>query len=107
MVFADAHPDPVVVSIDLSPSQRTFVSPTCQFESDECEDEWTYEHNTFNLCTSTTSVRGYIRLAKLYPQMYAYTKPRGYFRQLEMPVEFSSDHGTVRPGHIMTTGERL
>lgn len=48
MESADVHPNAVVVRTNLSPSQRRFGSTIshlqiCQFESDDFEDEWTYE----------------------------------------------------------------
>lgn len=40
--FADDHPESVVLGIDLSPIQPTFIPPNLSFRVDDVEAEWVY-----------------------------------------------------------------
>lgn len=106
MDFADAHPSAVVVGTDLSPIQPSFVPPNCQFEIDDCEDEWTYELNSFDFVHVRCLFGAISDWPRLYRQIYTHTKPGGWIQQLEMSIEFKSDDGTVGPDHIMAEWSR-
>ncbi|THC90677.1 hypothetical protein EYZ11_009852 [Aspergillus tanneri] len=47
--FADTHPSACVIGTDLSPIQPTSVPPNLQFEIDDCEDEWLYQEDSFDM----------------------------------------------------------
>lgn len=106
MDFADAHPNAVVVGTDLSPIQPSFVPPNCQFEIDDCEDEWTHEPNTFDFIHLRWLCGAISDWPKLYRQIHAHIKPGGWIQHLEISIEFKSDDDTVGPDHIMTQWSR-
>ena len=101
MDFADAHPAASVVGVDLSPIQPNYVPPNCVFEIDDCEEDWTYEENSFDF-VHIRCLFGAIRdWPILYHEVYTHPTPGGWIQQLEMSIEFKSDNSTVNDDHIM------
>src|SRR5947207_772694 len=104
--FADSHPSAAVIGTDLSPIQPSFVPPNCQFQLDDCEDEWTFENDAFDFVHVRCLFGAISDWPKLYRQIHTHTKPGGWIQQLEMSIEFTSDDGTVGPDHFMAQWSR-
>ena len=101
--FADEHPETTVYGTDLSPIQPTFVPPNCFFVIDDARDEGCYPTNHFDF----VHIRGLFGSINdwpaLYNQIYTCLKPGGYFEQVEISIDITSDDGTVEPGSPLVT----
>ena len=102
MDFADTHPAAEVTGVDLSPVQPTWVPPNCRFLVDDFTSEWTDDEDTYDFVHIRCLFGSVSDWPALYRAIYVHTKPGGWLQQLEMSIEFKSDHGTVGPDHIMT-----
>lgn len=63
-------PDAAVIGNDLSPIQPVYVPPNLHFEIDDCEQEWPFPHNHFDL-VHIRNLSGAVRdWKKLYAQAF-------------------------------------
>ncbi|KFY18565.1 hypothetical protein V493_08509 [Pseudogymnoascus sp. VKM F-4281 (FW-2241)] len=99
--FADAYPSAMVIGTDLSPIQPNFVPPNVNFELDDAQLDWTYGENSFDFVHIRCLMGAINDWAKLYSEVYRCTKPGGYVESFETDIQFTSDDGSVEPGHIM------
>jgi SAM-dependent methyltransferase len=90
--FADEYPEAVVIGIDLSPIQPTFVPPNLKFYVDDFEQPWEFgDGEKFDmihwrsLCGSTGD------WPKLYKRAYNNLKPGGYLEVQEYDAWVFSD----------------
>lgn len=63
-------PNAAVIGNDLSPIQPVYVPPNLHFEIDDCEQEWPFPHNHFDLVhirNMSSAVRDW---KKLYAQAF-------------------------------------
>lgn len=94
--FADEYPSSIVIGIDLSPIQPTWVPPNCKFYVDDMESRWPYpreEHFDYihgrGLCGSLADWK------KLFRQAFENLKPGGWFEMQEFLTQVQSDDGTL------------
>ncbi|KAF9886622.1 hypothetical protein FE257_011262 [Aspergillus nanangensis] len=99
--FADEYPSAQVIGTDLSPIQPSFVPPNLRFEIDDASELWVYPDNEFDL----VHVRALYGAIADWPAFYGNAlrtlRPGGWFDQLEMSIQFSSDDGTVTDDHVL------
>ncbi|KFY65613.1 hypothetical protein V496_02444 [Pseudogymnoascus sp. VKM F-4515 (FW-2607)] len=99
--FVDVYPSAMVIGTDLSPIQPNFVPPNLKFELDDAQLESTYGENSFGFVHIRCLIGGINDWAKLYSEVFRCTKRGGYVESLEINIQFTSDDGSVEPGHIM------
>lgn len=102
MDFADSHPDAEVTGIDLSPIQPAWTPPNCHFVVDDVEDDWSEGPNHFDFVHIRCMMGSVKDWPALYRQAYDRLQPGGWIQHLDMSIIFTSDDGSVGPGHIMS-----
>ncbi|KAE9378794.1 S-adenosyl-L-methionine-dependent methyltransferase [Stipitochalara longipes BDJ] len=107
MDFADEFSNAHVIGTDLSPIQPNLVPPNCSFEIDDCQDEWTYPVEHFDLIHIRSLFGSIEDWPALYKQAYKHLKPGGYIEQVEISIDIRSDDGTVTPGSPLRTFTEL
>ncbi|RDW89155.1 S-adenosyl-L-methionine-dependent methyltransferase-16 [Coleophoma cylindrospora] len=100
--MADAYPSAYVVGTDLSPTQPLFVPPNCAFEIEDCNMEWTYPKNHFDLIHIRELFGCVVDWDDFFQQAFTHTKPGGYVEILEHAVTPVSDDDTVDANHFFT-----
>jgi SAM-dependent methyltransferase len=95
--FADQYPGAEVIGTDLSPIQPAWVPVNCQFQIDDCTNEWTfgdasldYVHMRWMIGCVTNA--GWPALAK---QAWRCLKPGGYFEWFDFDAVIETDDGTL------------
>ncbi|KAL4889937.1 S-adenosyl-L-methionine-dependent methyltransferase, partial [Aspergillus ambiguus] len=105
--FADEYPSAQVIGTDLSPIQPSFVPPNLRFEIDDATEPWVYPENEFDL----VHVRALYGAIADWPAFYANAlrtlRPGGWFDQLEMSIQFTSDDGTVTQDHVLAEWSKI
>ena len=75
MDAADMYPSAEVIGTDLSPIQPGFVPPNCRFLVDDCEEDWTFEKDSFDMVHMrhlSQSIKDWPRLlAQAYEYVFA------------------------------------
>lgn len=105
--FADQFPGAEVVGTDLSPVQPDFVPPNCKFEIDDCNNEWTWDENSFDFVHIRYLFGAIKDWSALFRQAYRATKPGGWFESVEAEAIFQSDDGTVDGTYMDTLWNKL
>ncbi|OAL21996.1 hypothetical protein AYO22_07593 [Fonsecaea multimorphosa] len=95
---ADAHPEAIVVGVDLSPIQPTLAPPNTKWEIDDVEDDWTWPPNHFDLIYSQFMLSGSIA---------NFQKPGGYFELRDLATYLRSDHAPISPDNAVDEWCRL
>ncbi|KAL5365383.1 S-adenosyl-L-methionine-dependent methyltransferase [Aspergillus floccosus] len=105
--FADEYPSAQVIGTDLSPIQPSFVPPNLRFEIDDATEPWVYPDNEFDL----VHVRALYGAIADWPAFYSNAlrtlRPGGWFDQLEMSIQFTSDDGTVTEDHVLAEWSKI
>ncbi|GAB1211559.1 hypothetical protein ATERTT37_000682 [Aspergillus terreus] len=105
--FADEYPSAQVIGTDLSPIQPSFVPPNLRFEIDDATEPWVYPDNEFDL----VHVRALYGAIADWPAFYSNAlrtlRPGGWFDQLEMSIQFTSDDGTVTEDHVLAQWSKI
>ncbi|PWY94923.1 methyltransferase family protein [Aspergillus sclerotioniger CBS 115572] len=99
--FADEYPSAQVIGTDLSPIQPGFVPPNLQFEIDDATEDWMYPENHFDLIHVRAMYGAIANWPAFYRNALDHLRPGGWFDQLEMSIQFTSDDGTVTDDHIL------
>ena len=70
--MADMFPSAEIIGTDLSPIQPQWVPPNCQFEIDDCTEEWTFQESSFDFI-HVRALYGCIRdWPAFYREVYKY-----------------------------------
>ncbi|KAA8909089.1 TAM domain methyltransferase [Sphaerosporella brunnea] len=93
--MADKHPGAMVLGIDLSPIQPTWIPDNCRFEIDDAEREWAYSLNTFDLIHIRNLDQGIRNWPKVLAEASRCLKPGSYLELSETSVIFQCDDGTM------------
>ncbi|OCT49752.1 methyltransferase domain-containing protein [Cladophialophora carrionii] len=94
---ADAHPEAVVIGVDLSPIQPSLAPPNTKWEIDDVEDDWTWPTDHFDLIYSQFMLSGSIAdFPKYFRQAFRHCRPGGYFELRDLATYLRSDHVPIR-----------
>ncbi|KAA8643635.1 class I SAM-dependent methyltransferase [Aspergillus tanneri] len=99
--FADEYPSAQVIGTDLSPIQPSFVPPNLRFEIDDASEPWVYPENHFDLIHVRSLYGAISDWPEFYRSALKHLRPGGWFDQLEMSIQFTSDDGTVTDDHVL------
>jgi len=105
--FADQFPASTVIGTDLSPIQPSWIPPNVRFEIDDAQLDWTYPESYFDFIHIRCLMGSISDWPRLFQQAYQSMKPGGWIESLEMDIQFTSDDGTVTPGHTMYDWSQL
>ncbi|KAF6834247.1 methyltransferase domain-containing protein [Colletotrichum plurivorum] len=114
--FADEFPSAEVIGIDISPIQPSWVPTNCKFQIDDFEKEWTFATDHFDYIHARNLEGCIADLPKLFQQVFAHTKPGGWFEMLEFDIEvrsqtlgeFDDDHIFKRwHQHMLVSSKRM
>ncbi|KAK0649288.1 S-adenosyl-L-methionine-dependent methyltransferase [Cercophora newfieldiana] len=104
---ADEYPSAQVVGTDLSPIQPSWVPPNCRFELDDMTQPWTYDENHFDLIHIRCLMGSIEDWTKLYSEAFRCLKPGGWLEHTDFAVHITSDDGSVPPGSVYDTWNRI
>ncbi|OAR05794.1 hypothetical protein LLEC1_04637 [Akanthomyces lecanii] len=103
---ADANPDAevryfpgypgLVIGVDLSPIQPTFVPPNVTFEVDDLEKEWTWSRR-FDFIFARMMLGCFEDLPRIIQVAYDNLEPGGYLELQDMALPAQSDDKTLHP----------
>jgi Methyltransferase domain len=100
--MADAYPSAHVIGTDLSPIQPLFVPPNCGFEIEDCNLEWSYPKNHFDLIHIRELFGCVSDWDEFFTAAFEHTKPGGYVEVIEHSVCPVSDDDTVNEESFFT-----
>lgn len=92
--YADAHPDAMVIGVDLSPVQPEFVPVNCQFEIDDLEKDWMWSKQ-FDFIFSRMMDGSFADHAAIVQKAYDQLEPGGYFEAQDMALPLGCDDGSL------------
>ncbi|KAF7563705.1 hypothetical protein G7046_g392 [Stylonectria norvegica] len=92
---ADKFPDCEVIGTDISPIQPSWIPPNVQFEIEDCSQEWTFEHNSFDFIHIRYLGGCIVDWAAFFKEAYKATRPGGYLESHEASPVVYSDDGTL------------
>lgn len=93
--MADKFPAAEVIGIDLSPIQPRWVPPNCRFETDDAEQEWTYDPNSFDFIHLRNIALSISNWPFLLSQVFKCLKPGSWIEHCELGLVVYSDDGSV------------
>jgi len=67
----------IVLGVDLSPMQPTFLPPNLRFEIDDLEERWLY-HQKFDLIHTRGMSGSFKNWPRFFEQAFEFTTPGGY-----------------------------
>ncbi|KAH8152343.1 uncharacterized protein LAJ45_03770 [Morchella importuna] len=98
---ADLLPKTTVIGNDLSPIQPVYVPPNLHFVIDDCEEEWPFPDNHFDLI-HIRNLSGAVRdWKKLYAQAFRTLKPGGWIELKDHSRPFDCDDGSFTSDNIL------
>ncbi|RKU45314.1 hypothetical protein DL546_007218 [Coniochaeta pulveracea] len=92
--YADAHPDAMVIGVDLSPVQPEFVPVNCQFEIDDLEKDWMWS-KPFDFIFSRMMDGSFVDHGAIVQKAYDHLEPGGYFEAQDMGLPLGCDDGSL------------
>jgi hypothetical protein len=92
--IADQFPTAEVTATDLSPIQPKWVPPNLHFYVDDCETEWTFDHqfDFIHIRNLGGSIQNW---PQLIARIYANLKPGGYLEAVDWETGSKTDDGTL------------
>ncbi|KAH8193698.1 hypothetical protein TruAng_012135 [Truncatella angustata] len=90
----DRYPSAVILGIDLSPIQPTWIPPNVQFLIDDCEDEWLNGDN-YDLIHLRVMSPVLKDVPKMCRQAFTNIKPGGWMEWQELHGWMQCDDGTM------------
>lgn len=96
--MSEKYPSAEVIGMDTAVVQPTDVPPSCVFEVDDVENEWLYQHNSFDFIHARELVMAVRNWPRLMRQTYDTLKPGGYIQISGSYPLFTSDDGNLPPG---------
>ncbi|KAK3399768.1 S-adenosyl-L-methionine-dependent methyltransferase [Sordaria brevicollis] len=94
--FADEYPNAEVIGTDVSPIQPTWVPPNVKFEIDDCNQEWTFNENSFDFIHMRMLVGVVTDWNELFLNAFRCCKPGGYVESIGASISFQSDDGSIK-----------
>ena len=99
--FADEFPNAEIIGTDVSPIQPTWVPPNVKFELDDCNQEWTWDDNSFDF-VNLRLLSGIVDdWNALFRNAYRVCKPGGWVESSGSSQTFESHDGTVKNGSAL------
>jgi len=92
---ADEFPDAEVTGTDLSPIQPAYVPPNVRFEVDDCELDWEYGEDVFDLIHVRCLAASIGDWGHLFKQAYNALKPGGYVQFADYGGEIFCDDDSM------------
>ena len=99
--FADEFPNAEVIGTDISPIQPTWVPPNVKFELEDCNQEWSFDENTFDFVNMRHLGGSVDDWYALFRNAYRVAKPGGYVESYCSSSHFLSDDGSVKKGSAL------
>ncbi|EFQ26057.1 methyltransferase domain-containing protein [Colletotrichum graminicola M1.001] len=106
MDYADAHPEAVVIGVDLSPIQPEYVPPNCRFEIDDVDKEWTWQE-PFDFIFARHMNACFASWEKFLKQAYDNLEPGGYIELQDNAFPILCGDGTLKPDDPMARWSTL
>ncbi|OJJ44136.1 hypothetical protein ASPZODRAFT_135615 [Penicilliopsis zonata CBS 506.65] len=99
MQMGDEHPEAeMIIGIDLSPIQPTWMPPNVKFIIDNVEEDWV-EPQPYDYIHSRYMAKSIGDWPRLIRQAYDNLKPGGWVEFQEFENWFYSEDGTLKPDH--------
>ncbi|UPK94434.1 hypothetical protein LCI18_005369 [Fusarium solani-melongenae] len=105
--FADEYPQCEVIGTDVSPIQPGWVPPNCKFEIEDCNQEWTFESDSFDYVHFRYLIGCIPDWPALFKQAYRVLKPGGWIESFEVSPTVTSDDNTVAPDSALAQWDSL
>ncbi|KAI9730426.1 MAG: hypothetical protein M1834_005936 [Cirrosporium novae-zelandiae] len=99
---ADQFPSAQVIGTDLSPIQPQWIPPNCSFEIDDCNEDWTYQEDSFDFIHVRDMMGTVPDWDEFFRKAYFHTKPGGYIECLEHSVKGVSDEKPLGKDHTIS-----
>ncbi|KAH6986600.1 S-adenosyl-L-methionine-dependent methyltransferase [Ilyonectria destructans] len=104
--LGDEHPEAEIVSVDLSPTQPSFVPLNVQFLIDDIDEEWNYSQ-PFDYIDSSLMNFSVQNWSDYLRKIFRYLAPGGYVELQEIDVIIKSDDGTLTEDHTLGKWTKL
>ncbi|KAH0605714.1 uncharacterized protein H6S33_004171 [Morchella sextelata] len=99
--MAEMYPHSQVIGVDLSWTEPIWCPPNCRLEVDDCEHDWLYKKDYFEL-VHIRYLNGSIRdWDRLFQQAYRHTRPGGWIELQECDIELYCDDNTLPPDSML------
>lgn len=105
--MAEQFPNAQIIGTDLSPIQPSWIPPNVQFELDDAESEWTFEHDHFDFIHVRCLLGAISDWPRLFAQAYKALKPGGWIEVVEFHFPSTSDDGSLNESTAWWKCERL
>ncbi|KAJ4157457.1 hypothetical protein NW754_009100 [Fusarium falciforme] len=105
--FADEYPQCEVIGTDISPIQPGWVPPNCKFEIEDCNQEWTFDAETFDYVHFRYLIGCIPDWTALFKQAYRVLKPGGWIESFEVSPTMVSDDNTVAPDSALAQWDKI
>ncbi|KAF5011682.1 hypothetical protein FDECE_2220 [Fusarium decemcellulare] len=105
--FADEYPGCEVIGTDISPIQPGWVPPNVKFEIEDCNQDWTFDANSFDYVHFRYLIGCIPDWPALFKQAYRVLKPGGWIESFEVSPTVTSDDGTVAPDSAMAQWDKI
>ncbi|KIW95975.1 uncharacterized protein Z519_03041 [Cladophialophora bantiana CBS 173.52] len=93
--FADAHPESLVLGIDISPIQPRSIPPNAKFEVDDFDQQWTY-NKKFDLIHARMLLTASADFPRLFQQSFDALRPGGWFEIQDLYMPLLCDDDTMQ-----------
>lgn len=94
--FADEHPESVVLGVDLSPIQPSFIPPNLSFQVDDVEAPWTYTEK-FDFIYSRMMIGSLADVPKFMTQSLENLNPGGWIEMIDITFPVKLNDGEFPP----------
>ncbi|RSL70782.1 hypothetical protein CEP54_001646 [Fusarium duplospermum] len=105
--FADEYPQCEVIGTDISPIQPGWVPPNCKFEIEDCNQEWTFDAESFDYVHFRYLIGCIPDWTALFKQAYRALKPGGWIESFEVSPTMVSDDNTVAPDSALAQWDKI
>ncbi|KAJ4124458.1 hypothetical protein NW754_000153 [Fusarium falciforme] len=105
--FADEYPQCEVIGTDISPIQPGWVPPNCKFEIEDCNQEWTFDSDSFDYVHFRYLIGCIPDWLALFKQAYRVLKPGGWIESFEVSPTVTSDDNTVAPDSALAQWDKM
>ncbi|CEI69304.1 unnamed protein product [Fusarium venenatum] len=104
--FADEHPHSEVFGIDIAAIQPAFVPPSCTFEIDDAEKEWTWT-KPFDFIFVRLMPGCIAGWDKFTGRCFKNLEPGGWLEVIDPAFPAKSDDGTLKPNSPLHKWDEL
>ena len=95
MDAADAHPEAVVIGIDLSPTQPNYAPPNLYYEIADADEEWTFSRQFDLIHTRAMNDHSLKSWPQFLRRAFCALKPGGWVECQEFDYRSQSDDNTL------------